>query len=112
MNLENRLQQMVTLLEERRLRYALAGGIAASIYRLEPRTTIDVDFFLVTPNGTAQLAVELVRAVGLKEQVARQAEFDGGPPFAIKRKSWPEVAVLGRVKNFFKAQVRVKRGAP
>ena len=99
MTIEERLKQVVEILEKRDLRFALAGGMAASIYRAEPRTTVDVDFVLDTPGGSSAIAIEIIREVGLKEFVGRKADFDGGPMFAIKRRSSPEVVVVGRDPN-------------
>jgi hypothetical protein len=47
-NLLDGLLQLAQALEERRLRYALIGGVAAS-YRSYPRFTLDLDFLLEIP---------------------------------------------------------------
>lgn len=92
-------QEVVRRLHDENARYALAGGIAVSLYRLQKRTTEDLDF-LIYVDGAArrsqQLAEEIIRAFGLKPGIARKADLEGGPLIAIKRKSTEPYMVIGR----------------
>ncbi|MCC6954621.1 MAG: nucleotidyl transferase AbiEii/AbiGii toxin family protein [Deltaproteobacteria bacterium] len=96
MSLETLLGNVVALLEARKCTYALAGGLVSSLYRTQPRTTDDIDFLLDAPDGTAELGVALVRELGLEAHVISRAQLDGGPKFAMKRRSGGDAMVLGR----------------
>lgn len=77
-------------------RFALAGGLLASYYRKAPRGTNDIDIVLFSDGDPKELAQKIVRHFGLREQLVRRAELEGGPMFAIKRKSTPVCIVVGR----------------
>lgn len=98
-DLEQQFRALVTLLNERKLAYAVAGALAASIYRGQPRTTNHID--IITPADDTVLAqLELVlRELGLEPVTVRQAELDGGPLFSIKKKSTPVCLLAGRSKD-------------
>ncbi len=96
MEIVNRLRQVVHELEQERLEYALAGGLVASLYRKHPRATADIDLVIFT-DVEAQ-ATRLLTSLGLKASPIRQASLEGGPMFAIKRKSTPVFLVCGRAE--------------
>jgi len=99
MTITERLQQAVDELDKLKITYALAGGFAASLYRAEPRLTADVDFVIATKGNVAVKAEEILTSLGLTPSRIRQADFDGGPLFAIKKKSTPVVMLAGREKG-------------
>ena len=96
MNLEQTLELVVGILNERGLSYALAGGLAASLYRDELRVTQDIDIVLISDGNTLELAESLLKELKLKPRLARKADLEGGPLFAIKRNNTPPLIVAGR----------------
>jgi hypothetical protein len=96
MTLHECLERMATRLRAKDVPFAVAGGLAASLYRAQPRFTGDVD--LIVALGTADLAKaeNLLTEMGFTTGRIRQADFEGGPLFAIKRKTTPVVMVTGR----------------
>ena len=74
--------------------YAVAGGIAASLYRDEVRATQDIDL-LVETNQQAVVR-QMMEHFGQQVSLVRQAQLEGGPLFAIKRKSTPVWMMAGR----------------
>ena len=66
-SLLNALRQLVQALDQRKVRYALIGGVAAS-YRSRPRFTQDLDFLLDVP--------QLVLPALLDDLHARGFQFD------------------------------------
>jgi len=99
MNLSECLEQTTKLLQEKGIPFALAGGLAASLYRKEPRLTGDVDFALATEGAGVSDAKDIVHKLGFHAGLLRQADLDGGPLFAIKKKNTPIVMVIGREKG-------------
>lgn len=71
LNLEDELRQVVDALEARSIPYALAGGIAVSIFTT-PRATEDIDVLI---GGT-----DLARALKALQALGFQA---GGPPMSV-----------------------------
>ena len=95
-------KKVVKRLQEEKISFAVAGGIAASLYRVEKRLTEDLDFLLLAQNQkqTIRLAKEIISSFDLKANVAREADLKGGPLFAIKnRKSEPYIIVGRDAKN-------------
>ena len=83
-------------LEAAGVRYCVVGGVAVRSYIGAGRLTVDQDFAVAGERAGAQAMRELLGSIGYKTQVARQADLDGGPLFAIKRKNTPERVVIGR----------------
>ena len=96
MSLESLFQAAVEELAKRQISYAVAGGLAASLYRKEPRLTMDVDFVILTPSKSAGTAVDVLKTIGLEVGVARKADLAGGPLFAIRRRNTEPCMVVGR----------------
>ena len=94
--LEEQFRNAVLALEQAGLRYALAGGLAAAVYRDEDRVTKDVDFIIGGEGDVLEAGERIVHELGLRSHIARLADFEGGPLFAIKKQNTPEVAILGR----------------
>jgi hypothetical protein len=99
MNLKEFLQKVVERLIEAKVRYALAGGLVASIYREKDRITKDLDFLILADIQTQDTAETIIESFGLTPFVIRQADMEGGPLFAIKKKSTPPYLVAGRAEG-------------
>lgn len=99
MTIEEIFKRAVAALRSSKLSFALAGGFAASVYRDEERFTKDVDFIVNGDKDTLLLANGVIRELGLNPIVARKADLDGGPMFAIKKGNTPEMVILGRDKE-------------
>lgn len=92
MNLSEQLKAVVELIQNHRVRYALAGGLVASIYRQSIRMTADVDLLILSEAR----AREILKARGLEISEIRKAQLEGGPLHAIKSKSSPILLIAGR----------------
>lgn len=86
----------VNELRKRNIKFALAGGLVASLYRDQPRTTNDIDFLILADSNSQQAACDLIKAMGLVPHVATRAQLEGGPMFAIKSGRSPVLVVVGR----------------
>ena len=95
LTIKEQLQRAVEKLEERGIVYALAGGVAASIYG-EERLTKNVDFVIGGKDKLSAIGKAILEELDLKASVVRQADLDGGPLFAIKRKNTEEMIIIGR----------------
>ena len=96
MSLEALLHSATDALRARNVPFAVAGGLAADLYRQEPRVTMDVDLVILLESGARETAVAVVESLGLEAAVARQADLAGGPLFAIRRKSTAPCMIVGR----------------
>jgi hypothetical protein len=99
MNLKDFLVQVIATLEDAKVRYALAGGLAASIYREKERITKDLDFLILADIQTQDRAETIIESFGLTPFVIRKADMEGGPLFAIKKKDTPPYFVAGRAQG-------------
>ena len=99
MTLEALLKAVVKRLREEKAQFALAGGMATSIYRKEERTTRDIDMLILSGTDTLILAKEIIEDFGLHAGVARKADLEGGPHFAVKRKRTAPFLMVGRSKE-------------
>ena len=75
LNLEDELRQVVDALETRGIPYAIAGGIAVSIFTT-PRATEDIDLVIS--------ATDLDRALGTLEPLGFRR---GGPPMSVAQRT-------------------------
>jgi hypothetical protein len=89
----------VLRLRRDKVRFALAGGLIASIYRSEERLTSDLDFLLFSESRSLSCAEKIIRSFKLTPHIIRQADLEGGPMFAIKRKSTKPFMVCGRARE-------------
>ena len=96
MSLEKLFEAAVLELKGRDILYAVAGGFAASLYRGQPRLTLDVDITIVAEAGAMDMAVAVIEALGLQAGIARKADLAGGPLFAIRRRNTEPCIVVGR----------------
>ncbi len=96
MNLIQRLETVATLLTSKKVYFALAGGLATSIYRKEKRTTENLDFLIYRENQSEKIARTILSELNLEVREARKANLEGGPVHAIKRNSSPIYILVGR----------------
>lgn len=96
MTLSECLERLAVSLWGAEIPFAVAGGLAAGLYRAEPRLTGDVDFIVAVGSDDLETPEGLLRELGFTPGRVRRADFDGGPLFAIKNKSTPLVMLVGR----------------
>jgi len=99
MTLNEFLKSVSNALEIEKVRYALAGGLITSIYRLEERTTKDIDFLIFAQSNTQDVAAKIIKNFGLIPSIIRKADLEGGPMFAIKKKNTHPFIIAGRNIN-------------
>jgi len=96
MSLEALFKDAVGALRKRDVLFAVAGGLAADLYRREPRLTMDVDLVIVSESHDAKTAISVIESLGLQPAVAREADLAGGPLFAIRRGNTKPCMIVGR----------------
>jgi hypothetical protein len=96
LSLSQFFEQVVKQLTRRSVRFALAGGMAASVYRAEARLTHDLDFLIGVESKTDKEVMAIFKGFALSPHYIRKAQLEGGPMFAIKRKSTPVYIIAGR----------------
>jgi len=89
-------KRLIARLKTIPVRFAVAGGLAISIYRAEKRTTEDVDILLFAEGDSKQQAQTLIKEYKLQPRVVQQADLEGGPLFARKKRSSPAAIIVGR----------------
>jgi len=99
MNYSEFFRAVTTFLLSKKYRIALAGGFVASYYRKSPRATNDLDILFFAGEDHVQEAEKIISHFGLTPHLLRKADLEGGPLFAIKRRSTPVYIVAGRTKN-------------
>ena len=99
MSLEALFRAAVRELQERRVLFAVAGGLAADLYRREPRLTMDVDVAIFTESHGKETAVSVVEALGLHAGIARKADLAGRPLFTIRQRRTEPCMIIGRRKD-------------
>ena len=89
-SLEEELLAVQAVLEERGIAHALCGGIAANLYRAEPRATVDVDICVVCS------APELVAVARVFEGAGWEAHpaWRSGELLRLTRRNRPRVDLL------------------
>lgn len=87
---------VVQVLRKENVSFAVAGGLVASLYRESERLTKDVDFLIFAGSHTQKKAESIIKSFDLEPTVIRKADLEGGPMFAIKRKSSTPMMVCGR----------------
>lgn len=101
MTLTDFLIKVVADLKAAKVQFALAGGMVASLYRAEIRSTRDLDFLIQAESGSLEQAQKIIKKQHLEPHLIRKADLEKGPLFARKNKSTPVYMVLGRKdKNF------------
>jgi hypothetical protein len=88
-----------SLLIKKKIRFALAGGFVASYYRKYPRATNGLDFLFYLEQDAVGEAEKILSHFSLKPHSLRKADLEGGPMFAIKKRSTPVMIIAGRAEN-------------
>lgn len=99
MKINELLKNVAQHLRQKKIRFALAGGLVASLYRHEKRMTKDLDFLILSGSNTEEEAKKVISHFSLTPTIIRKADLEGGPLFAIKRKNTPPWMVIGRAKG-------------
>lgn len=99
MKIAEQLEAVVAQLHANKVRYALAGGLVASLYRKSIRMTADVDFLLFSASHPETQARKILKTLGLEISEIRGAQLEGGPLHAIKNKSTPIFLIAGRPRE-------------
>lgn len=99
MTLATFFKDVIKVLNNSHAEYALAGGLIASIYRENERTTNDLDFLILSGKDSEKVASSIITHFALEPHIIRKADLEGGPMFAIKRKSTPPYIIAGRTKE-------------
>lgn len=99
MDLIGFFKEVVKALKASGADYALAGGLVASIYRKNERTTNDLDFLIFLGKKTQAVATSMIRYFKLEPHIIRKADLEGGPMFAIKRNDTTPYILAGRAKK-------------
>ena len=90
------LRDALPLLDGYGASFAVAGGVAASIYRDTPRLTKDIDLALDLgqQEATRKAAVSIVEGLGLRAAAVRRIELAGAP--SMNKRRSPIAIVVGR----------------
>lgn len=96
MSLEQLFKAAVRELRKRNVTFAVAGGLAADLYRREPRLTMNVDLVILTESHGKETGVAVIEALGLRAGIVRKADLAGGPLCAIKRRNTEPCMIVGR----------------
>ena len=99
--------QVVNRLDKKKVKYALAGGLVASIYRQSARATQDIDLAIFSHEASEVIAKEIIKSFGLKFHLLRKADLEGGPMFAIKKRSTPVWIIAGRGDTDQNSETRI-----
>ena len=94
MEFERIYKKSIQLLEKESCEYAVCGGVAAMLYRHEPRFTADIDFLISGPHSLVDFATDTIEAFGLKANVLRMSELTNSP--MMHKKTSPIAVVVGR----------------
>lgn len=96
--LERLLREAHKHLDQAGISYALAGGLLASYYRAEIRTTLDVDIAIaLSGKAGSELASTILKDIGLSPKRLTLGALGGAPSF-LSRKT-PVAIVGGRTEE-------------
>lgn len=99
MNLVDFFKKTTGYLIKKDFNFAVAGGFVASYYRKSPRATSDIDILIYIEKNAAREVEKILTHFGLKSHILRKADLEGGPMFAVRKKSTPIFIVAGRAEN-------------
>ncbi len=90
------LERAVKVLKKHRSEFAVAGGLAASVYRIQPRVTNDVDIVLLADpdSKTEEVARCVIKELDLKPVKASEAQLKKRP--SINKRNSPTFIIVGR----------------
>ncbi len=94
MEFERIYKESVRVLEKKECDYAVCGGVAAMLYRSEPRFTADIDFLVSGPKSLVEFATKTIESFGLQANVLRMAELARSP--TMHKKTSPIAVIVGR----------------
>lgn len=77
--------------------FALAGGLAASFYRTQMRTTKDLDFLFMSHDKSLAEAEKILNSMGLEVGKAKLSDLSKAP--GMNKKRSPVVIAVGRNKT-------------
>ena len=103
--ISSQLQRTVNLFVQKKITFALAGGLVASLYRSHERMTADLDFLFLFQGDIEKAAEEVLHELGLEPRPLTKADLEGGPLHARKRTRGPVWMLCGLAKS--PQQVRV-----
>jgi len=95
MQLERMFRSAVAELVNRQIPFAVAGGLAASLYRKETRVTMDVDLCVDIKKQSRKIAIAVIESLNLSASIVREADLAGGPLFAIRKGTTRPCIVVG-----------------
>lgn len=101
MNLLSELKRIIGILRSEHIPFALTGGIAATLYRFNVRTTQDIDFLVALESKQYGKIKHILKSLSYEVLELRKADLEGSPKHAQKNKSTPIYMLCGRKKNFF-----------
>lgn len=99
MQLKNVFKAAVQELHKAKVPFAVAGGLAADLYRDQPRLTMDIDISIYMKTHALQNARKILKTIGLDAGIVREADLAGGPLFAIKKGNTKACMVVGRQES-------------
>lgn len=91
-----KLKLVLQIMKTERVQFALAGGLATSVYRFQKRTTDDLDFLIYSDEHSESTARKILNDLGYSVSEARKANLEGGPQHSLKRKTTPLCILVGR----------------
>lgn len=93
-NIAKQLTALTERLTDKKIEFAICGGLAGGLYRSELRLTTDIDVMVAETELSKFKSI--LKDFGLVCVEVREAELIGGPLFAIKNKSTPIQILVGR----------------
>lgn len=97
MLLSQLIKSTIKELRDRNCRYAVAGGIAASIYRKDIRATEDADFLILSEDNSQKAAEDILHKLKLKIGRANLANLTKAQ--MMNKKRLPTVILVGRADD-------------
>lgn len=95
MSLDSSLDKLLTLLEQKSVKFALAGGLVANMYRNEIRFTNDIDVAVLLDTKNIKIIEEILSAFSLNLGQAREGDLKN-VPFRRKRERSDTQIIVGR----------------
>ena len=94
-SLLSRFQQIVSELKKKDVAFAVAGGLAASLYRDQHRLTYDIDLAVAFSIPVVNLE-EILEDLDLSVTRLTEADLKGGPQHLVRSRKSPLSIVVGR----------------
>ena len=94
MEVSELLKTVVLKLQQYKIRFGLAGGLVANLYRTEIRATADVDIVIATEKSEED-ARKILGALGYSPRITTQADLSGGPLWDRKKRIGPVCMISG-----------------